>query len=71
MSKGIFAVPEERPEVMVIMQYPNRARRVLKLRLESFNIGLMDDSIEITGYKLGDRTIIENPSIVLGGDDVD
>ena len=69
MSKGIFAMPEERPEVMVIMQYPNRTRRVMKLRLDSLNIGLMDDSIEISGRKLGDRTIIENPSIVLGGDD--
>lgn len=69
MSEGPLIAPDERPEVMVIMQYPNRARRVLKLRLESLNIGLMDDSIEITGYKIGDRTIIENPSIVLGDDD--
>ena len=69
MSKGIFAVPEERPEVMVIMQYPNRARRVMKLRLDSLDIGLMDDRVEISGHKLGDRTIIENPSMVLGDDD--
>lgn len=56
------------PGCMIVVQWPDRTRKVLNVSLDGLTVKNTDKHIELSGTIVGEKMIIENPEETLGED---